>query len=54
MHHVPTVERFNRIGALTSDNKEDAKQWGELQRRNEACQRLARLARETISANRVQ
>jgi len=52
VHPFPTEARFNRIGALTSDGKQDAKQRGELQRREAACQRLAYLARQTIAGNR--
>jgi hypothetical protein len=51
VHPFPTHARFNRIGALTSDKKEDAKQRGELQRREAACQRLGLLARQTITAH---
>lgn len=51
VHPFPTEARFSRIGALTSDKKEDAKQRAELQRREAACQRLGRLARQTIAAN---
>ena len=51
VHPFPTEARFNRIGALTSDCKQDAKQRAELQRREAACQRVSRLARQTIAAN---
>ena len=53
VHPFPTEARFNRIGALTSSAKEDAKQRGELQRREAACQRLGMLARQTIVAHQV-
>jgi len=43
VHPFPTEARFNRIGALTSDGKQDATKRGELQRREVACQRLAYL-----------
>jgi hypothetical protein len=52
VHPFPTEARFNRIGALSSANKEDAKQRGELQRRDAACRRLSQLARQTIAANK--
>ena len=51
VHPFPTEARFSRIGALTSNKKEDAKQRAELQHREAACQRLGRLARQTIAAN---
>jgi hypothetical protein len=50
VHPFPTEKRFNRIGAMTSNAKEDAKQRGELQRREAACQRLGVLARRTIAS----
>ena len=51
VHPFPTEARFSRIGALTSNKKEDAKQRAELQHREAACQQLGRLARQTIAAN---
>jgi hypothetical protein len=51
LYPFPIEARFNRIGALTSEGKHEAKQRGELQRREAACQRLAYLARQTIAAN---
>jgi len=42
------VQEQRQEQALTSAKKEDAKQRAELQRREAACQRLGRLARQTI------
>ena len=52
VHPFPSEKRFNRIGALTSGAKEDAKKRGELKRREAACQRIAQLAQQTIATNR--